>query len=135
MDGRAMPDSLEDGPTGWSTGRWEGDTLVVETSRISPTVRYFAQAGDQVLVGNDVRVTERFRVLDPEHLQVETTLVAPDVLTAPEKRKQVFQRAAAGYTPRQLQVCWPDDRAIDPVTGRQRLDLTPPPDLPPPPGD
>jgi hypothetical protein len=29
--------------------------------------------------------------------------------------------------------CVEDDRSIDPVTGKQRFDLTPPADLPPPP--
>ena len=39
-----------------------------------------------------------------------------------------------GVADRPPDVCTDFDRAIDPLTGNQRFDLTPPPDLPPPPG-
>jgi hypothetical protein len=34
---------------------------------------------------------------------------------------------------REVSFCVDFDRSIDPVSGEQRFDMTPPPDLPPPP--
>ena len=57
---------------GDSWGRWEGDTLVVETTNISPS---------QLISGGplseDARVTERFTLVDPETILYEFTVDDP----------------------------------------------------------
>ena len=35
MDGRSAPDSFPDQRVGFSTGRWDGDTLVIETTKVT----------------------------------------------------------------------------------------------------
>ena len=41
-----------------------------------------------------------------------------------------FNKTAAN----EITFCADDDRSIEPGSGKQRFDMTPPPDLPPPPG-
>lgn len=133
LDGRPAPADWPDTREGFSAGRLESDgTLVVETTHLSPDVSYGLFGAGVLTLGHGARITERIRFVD-DRLHVEVTLVAPDVLTAPDRRSYVLQRAPAGYRPRQWDTCWAADRAIDPQTGKQRFDLTPPPDLPPPP--
>lgn len=133
LDGRRIPLDVEATHTGWSVGRWEGPVLVIETTKLSADIRYHPLVGDVVTLGEGASITERLQLIDSDHLQVDTVLVAPAILTAPDQRRQVFTRAPADYTPRAFWGCWGEDRSIDPVTGRQRFDLTPPADLPPPP--
>jgi hypothetical protein len=133
-DGRAVPADWPETREGLALGHWEGDgTLVVETTHLSPDVSYHLVGSNIVTLGRGAYITERLRLIDADHLRVDTTLVAPDLLTAPEQRTRVFVRAPADYVPRQWDSCWSEDRSIDPASGRQRFDLTPPADLPPPP--
>ncbi|HEX6998643.1 MAG TPA: hypothetical protein VF322_10890 [Gammaproteobacteria bacterium] len=65
---------------GWSNGRWEGDTLVVET--IANDARtWLDRAGNYHT--NAMTVTERFTLLDPDHIQYEATIDDPNVFTRP----------------------------------------------------
>lgn len=133
-DGRRIPAEWPETREGLSVGRWEPDgTLSVETTHIDPRVSYGLNGAGVVTLGRDARITERMQLIDENHLRVETTLVAPELLTAPERRTRVFTRAPSDYVPRQWDNCWENDRAIDPETGAQRFDMTPPADLPPPP--
>jgi hypothetical protein len=65
---------------GWSNGRWEGDTLVVDVE---------AQIGQAWLdrAGNyasaTVRVTERYTPLDRDHVRYEATIEDPAVYSKP----------------------------------------------------
>jgi hypothetical protein len=58
--------------------------------------------------------------------------VAPDALTGPSKTTLAFRRDR-DHVFHEASHCAQDDRSIDPKTQRQRFDLTPPADLPPPP--
>ena len=71
---------------GSSRGRWEGDTLVVETSNLSRGVEGSTR---------DVRVTERFSRVGPELLQYEYTLDDPSAWTEPWTAR-IFLRPAPG---------------------------------------
>jgi hypothetical protein len=65
-------------------------------------------------------------------LEVDTTLQAPEVLREPLSFKMTYKRI--GERPMgEYTACPKYDRAIDPANGKQRFDLTPPADLPPPP--
>jgi hypothetical protein len=67
---------------GLSVGRWEGDTLVVETTNQQDTT-WFDRAGD--FHSDAMRVTERFTPLTPYHLTYEATIEDPKVFTRPWK--------------------------------------------------
>jgi hypothetical protein len=131
-DGRVMPPHPAPTNTGVSVGRWEGETLVVETTGINPAAMYPTQQQGAVPIGENVRITERIYLTSPSTLQFDVTTVAPDVLTQPDRRTRVYSRLAKA-TPTEITFCTDYDRSIDPTSGKQRFDMTPPPDLPPPP--
>ena len=130
-DGRALPQNVEATNMGTSVGHWEGDTLVVETIGIKPDARFPATA-QGVQIGRNARITERIRLRDESTLELEVTVIAPDILTAPDKRTRVYARAPKTMA-REVSFCVDYDRSIDPTSGKQRFDMTPPKDLPPPP--
>ena len=131
-DGRSVPQDIEANDTGTSIGHWEGETLVVETVGINPDAKYPDRGPGSLPIGNHVRVMERISLKDENTLEFDVTVVAPDILTAPVRRKRLYSRASK-QMPREVSFCVDFDRSIDPVTGKQRFDTTPPKDLPPPP--
>ncbi len=67
---------------GWSIGRWEGDTLVVEvTDQVGQT--WFDRAGNHH--SEAMRVIERYTPMSPYHLMYEATIEDPTVFTRPWK--------------------------------------------------
>ncbi len=126
-DGRAMPAAPDATNTGVSIGRWEGQTLVVETTGINPLASYGG-----VPIGKNVRITERMSLKDPGTLQIDVVTEAPDVLTQPDRRTRLYKRVAKTMA-NEITFCTEYDRSIEPGSGKQRFDLTPPADLPPPP--
>jgi hypothetical protein len=78
---------------GWSNGRWEGDTLVIDSrgfmgSTIGAldaegaiSVRFLDRAGNYHTDG--LRVVERIRRTGPDHLSYEATIEDPNVYTRP----------------------------------------------------
>lgn len=67
---------------GWSRGRWEGDTLVVDvTGQREET--WFDRAGDYHT--EDLHVVERYTPVSPYHLMYEATIEDPNVYTRPWK--------------------------------------------------
>ena len=71
-------DDIEPGFYGRSVGKWQGDTLVVDTIGIKDYVRF-----RDVPHSRDMRVTERFRLVTPEILWDEITIEDPAVLEKP----------------------------------------------------
>ena len=61
---------------GQSVGRWEGDTLVVEVTGQNDQT-WFDRAGSHHT--NQLRVTERYTLISPNHLQYEATMEEPSV--------------------------------------------------------
>lgn len=59
MDGKPVPPGTRPSAAGYSTGRWDGDVLVVETTRFKPGV---LNADARVLHGTGLRVLERFEL-------------------------------------------------------------------------
>ncbi|MBL8555249.1 MAG: hypothetical protein JNL41_13285 [Phenylobacterium sp.] len=53
---------------GDSVGRWEGDTLVVETANLSPNDRWRWNAGDWIPLSSGARIVERFARTAPAEL-------------------------------------------------------------------
>lgn len=84
-------------------------------------------------IGKHVKITERISLQDPNTLQFEIVTVAPDLFLTPDKRKRTYTRAPDKTTANEITFCVGHDRSIDPTSGKQRFDMTLPPDLAPPP--
>lgn len=67
---------------GWSRGRWEGDTLVVEVTGQRPET-WFDRAGN--FHSDALRVVERYTPASPFHLMYEATIEDSNVFTRPWK--------------------------------------------------
>ena len=65
---------------GWSNGRWEGETLVVETTGFNG-MTWFDRAGNHHSTA--LRVVERFTARSPETLDYHVTIEDPNVFTRP----------------------------------------------------
>ena len=61
---------------GNSRGRWDGDTLVIETTGLLEGMAYRGGSSNQ-------RLIERFRRVDAETLRYELTVIDPETWTAP----------------------------------------------------
>jgi hypothetical protein len=115
---------------GNSIGRWEGPTLVVETTGLDPSAPLVPGS----TLGPDARAVERIALVDADTLGIETTLTAPAVLAAPLTARMRYRRAPdRAFT--DFDTCVDGDRSFDRTTGRDRFDKTPPADLPPPPAE
>jgi len=77
---------------GDSRGRWEGDTLVVETTNIHPDQPMFALSAAQFLPSESIRVVERFTRPSEHQLNYEFTVEDPVILTAPISGEMPFNR-------------------------------------------
>ncbi|HVS64064.1 MAG TPA: hypothetical protein VMT85_11250 [Thermoanaerobaculia bacterium] len=77
-----------DAPRRWlgdSVGRWEGDTLVVETRNFKPGLSPLSAPGlrQNYVTSGELRVIERFSRIDADTLRYEFTVHDPVVWTAP----------------------------------------------------
>lgn len=91
-DGRAHPADPDPTFHGHSIGRWEGQTLVVDTVGILPQT-YIAISEAQGIPNNgDMHITERIFLAGPDELHDELTITAPKVLTKPWKTTRIFFR-------------------------------------------
>jgi hypothetical protein len=81
-DGSPMPahDQLDPSYQGTSVGHWEGDTLVVETAGILPETSPFNGINGH---SDQMKVTERMRLVDPDTLEIVTTREDPAVFAEP----------------------------------------------------
>jgi hypothetical protein len=70
---------------GDSIGRWEGDTLVVETTNFHPLQQYRGAS-------ENLKVTERLTRIGPDQLLYRFTVEDPTVFTAPWTAELVFNR-------------------------------------------
>lgn len=133
LDGRALRENPEPSNGGTSVGRWEGDTLIIETIGLHPDTTFpTSSRPNSPEIGENVYVLERIYLNTQDELVVDTELTAPQMLVEPIKFTSVYHRVP-GHVYRDHDRCSLDDRSIDPETGLERFDLTPPADLPPPP--
>jgi hypothetical protein len=73
LDGR--PPLEDEGPTwmGHSTGRWDGETLIVETVNMRESIFHWSG----LPLSEETRVTERFTRINEETLEIEMTVIDP----------------------------------------------------------
>jgi hypothetical protein len=77
LDGRPLPDEAVRGWFGYSRGRWEGDTLAIETRNFNGLTQSFDSAGTSY----DKVVTERLTRIGNDTLEYEATVVDPKTFT------------------------------------------------------
>jgi hypothetical protein len=79
---------------GWSRGRWDGDTLVVEVTDLNEET-WFDRAGN--FHSEEMHVTERYTPTSENHLMYEATIQDPKVFTRPWKiRMPLYRRVEQG---------------------------------------
>ena len=83
---------------GDSRGRWEGQTLVVETTNFNDNSNYMGGGGRRIpSYSRDARLTERFTLIDANTLRYEATVDDPTTWTKswtialPLKRDPTYQ--------------------------------------------
>jgi hypothetical protein len=67
---------------GWSNGKWEGDTLVVDVTGFNDT-SWFDRSGNYH--SDSLHVVERYTMLDATHINYEATIEDPMTFTRPWK--------------------------------------------------
>ena len=79
---------------GYSLGRWEGDTLVVEVADQMPDT-WFDTTG--TWHSDQLKVTERYTLMGPDHIRYEATIEDPQVFTRPWTiRMPLYRRLEEG---------------------------------------
>jgi hypothetical protein len=112
---------VEPGFFGHSVGKWEGDTLVVDTIGVKEAARFRQGAEPQVPHSLEMRISERFKLLTPDFLQNEVTITDPVYLAEPWKFTYLYRRVP-GYKIQEY-VC-EDNRAYVDAEGHTRVNLT-----------
>jgi hypothetical protein len=79
-DGRRLPEEANPQWFGYSVGRWEGDTFVVETAGFNDNV-WLDNSGRPAT--SALRVTERFIRKDFGHMDIQITMDDPKAYTRP----------------------------------------------------
>lgn len=89
---------------GRSNGRWDGAVLVVETTGQNGE-SWFDRAGN--FASNQLKVTERFTRLGPDHLWYEATMEDPQTFSAPWTIEMPLYRHIAGHAQLHEHKCVP----------------------------
>jgi hypothetical protein len=116
-DGRPQPPDPDPTFQGHSIGRWEGDTLVVDTVAILP-VTHIAPGIEH---SDELRIEERIRRISDDTLQIRTTLRDPKVLLEPLTLVRNYKRHLDWDI--KEYVCAQNNRDSADEQGRAGLDL------------
>ena len=82
LDGRRLPPDPNPTWMGYSVGRWEGDTLVVESNGFNGKA-WISGRGNPI--SDAMRLTERMRRRDFGHMDIQLTIDDPKAYTKPWK--------------------------------------------------
>ena len=94
-DGRPHPEDPDPTFHGHSIGRWDGDTLVVDTVGVVPQAFIAISEAAGVPNNGDMRIVERIRLAEKDVLHVDLEITAPKVLTRPWKTTRIYFRQRA----------------------------------------
>ena len=93
LDGRThIPDHMRQW-LGDSRGRWEGDTLVVETTNFTDKIASFSTTSVSWGTGGNLKLVERFTRIDDGTLQYEFTVENPSIFTQPFTARYPMNRS------------------------------------------
>ena len=92
-DGRDHPPEEDRWPTTWgdSVGRWEGDTLVIDTVSVRDPNRYFFSSPP---LSEQAHYVERLRMAGPDRIESVMTIEDPVTLERPFVVELVYERTA-----------------------------------------
>jgi hypothetical protein len=89
LDGRQPPEFLPHSGMGYSTGRWEGSALIIETTHLAANVRDFR--GEPI--SENARLEEVYTLSDDGHrLSAVITLHDPENYERPPIRRRAWTR-------------------------------------------
>ncbi len=136
LDGRLHPNAAEYPSTlsGHSTGRWDGDTLVVDTVNIRTDTLLFGQGRSANHLGHSdkIHIVQRIRLLDRDHLQIKGALEDPVALVRPWQYTLTYHRHPGEEIVEYL--CDDNNReSLDPKTGQEITEIPPRRNQPKPP--
>jgi hypothetical protein len=126
-DGRPLPKDPDPSFWGTSVGHWEGDTLVAETVGLLPQTDVIPGSGiEKRLPHSDkMKLIERFRLLDPDTMQIKTTIIDPVVFTRPYTTSWILKRHPTWTIDEYI--CEQNNRNSVTVSGKAEVDTIPPP--------
>jgi hypothetical protein len=114
MDGRRHPKDPNPSWMGHSVGKWEGDTLVIDT--VGFNGRAWATFTG-LPTTERLHVIERFRRIDLGHLEKEVTIDDPGAYAKPWTTKKAAVLAPAGYEMQEY-VCNENNRDVEHSVGK-----------------
>ncbi len=121
-DGRSHPADPDLTFNGDSTGRWEGQTLVVDSVGFTTATPLGFSWGMQH--SSKMHIVEKMHLVDPDTLVIDTTIDDPEALTQPMTSSHTFKRhrdwTIAEY------VCEQNNRNLVDAQGKAGIVLTPP---------
>ena len=111
-DGRKVDPNATPTWMGYSTGHWEGDTFVVETTGFNGKA-WLDQLGRPTT--DQLRVTERFTRTHFGHLRIDVTIDDPGAYTAPWSASQVVH-LRPGWEPLEF-ICLENNKDVESLPG------------------
>ncbi|HUQ87131.1 MAG TPA: hypothetical protein VM096_06200 [Vicinamibacterales bacterium] len=93
MDGRRHAPARLRSWLGDSIGRWEGDTLVVDTTNFNDGGGFYGDAGGNFGWDRNLHLIERFRMFDAETLLYQFEIDDPTAFTQPWKGELTMTRS------------------------------------------
>lgn len=87
LGGPPLPERLVPTWVGTSAGRWEGDTLVVDTGGFRPGI---TNRGRGLVISGATRIVERFTRPAPDAILYRIDVTDPDILTRPWRAELVL---------------------------------------------
>jgi hypothetical protein len=118
-DGRSHPDDPDLTFNGHSIGRWEGETLVVDTVGFTTDTAMGQSPG--LRHSDRMRIVERIRLAEPDLLEIQTTIHDPEALAEPYVSTRAYGRhrdwTLAEY------VCQQNNRNFMTDDGKAGIDL------------
>jgi hypothetical protein len=113
LDGRPLPVDPTPTPNGYSSGKWMGDTLVVQTSGI-PDGQWLDRNGNPLT--GAAKITERYKRVNFGRLEIEITIDDPKAYTKPWSVK--INHDIAVDTPMIDYFCNENEKDVPHLTGK-----------------
>jgi hypothetical protein len=126
-DGRPLPKDPTPSFWGTSVGHWDGQTLVAESVGFLPQTDIIPGSGIERRFPHSgkMKIIERFRLLDPDTMRIETTIIDPVILTHPYTTTQILKRHPTWTIDEYI--CEQNNRNALTSSGKAEVDTIPPP--------
>ena len=122
-DGRGLPEDANPTWMGYSTGRWDGDTLVVTTAGYNDRTSIDLAGHPHT---ESLRMTERFHRRDAGHLDVQVTFDDPKAYTKPWTHSFEFDLIPDGDL---IEYVCENERDARHLVGKSAEEVRVPPDV------